>query len=1456
MLSPTSATLPSPSRRLRFFARMARALLWLLLAFWVLVGISWALLHGWIVPRISEFRPRLEVAASQALGVPVRIGQLSATSAGLNPSFEFKDVTLLDTAGRPALRLPHVVVGLSPLAVSGWGIAQLVVEGAELDIRRNADGRLEVAGLDLAQDATQGRSALADWALSQQELVLRGGLLRWTDDMRAAPPLVLSDVEAVLRNGGQRHRLRIDATPPAAWGDRFSLRASLREPFSLGFFKPRQMPWQNGTGELFAEFSRIDIAELRPFIGLQELQDLQDLQDQPDPLAVDADLASGRGALRLWADIKGGQFSAATADLALTDVRARLASHLQALALTNLSGRISGQRLATGFEVRSEDLRFETEDKLVWPGGKLSLLHTQAEGQQASRTELSADTLDLATLAALAARLPLSAALQSELLSLAPQGRVEQLTARWQGPTAQPQALSARGRVRGLTLAPGAAEDTALPGQAALPGQPSQPGRPGVAQLDLDFELTPQGGQAKLAMADGAISLPGVFAQPRLAVSQMSGQMAWTLAPDETSNTEDAAPHGGYLNRIKQLRLNGLRFANADMAGRAEVTWQPPATGQPGPGLLDLQASLSRGRAAAVHRYLPQILPIEVLRYLEGALLGGDLADVKFALKGDLQHFPFADPRQGELQLSARLRQVRLAYVPVGFLSSSPSLSTGAATGLPAPAPLPWPELEALDGELLIQRSRLEVRQLQGRATGLPGLQLLRGKVLIADLTAPLLDISFQVKGALAQGLQYVNRSPVSAMLGDALRQASANGPADYSMRLSVPLTATEGGTDKLRLQASLVLPGNDLRLLPEAPLLGRTRGTLNFTEDSLRVASAQARVLGGDLQFEGGQSAPALGRADSEPLLQFRGQGTLTAEGLRQAGESGALAPLSHIAQIGQVASGSAAYTAVLGVRRGEIEFKLNSPLTGLALDLPAPLKKTVTETLPLHIERSVRVAGLTGLQDQLSLTLGDKASVRYERALNASDAASARVSPPRVLRGSLALGLPPGESVALPAQGVAAKLQLGQADLDAWQNLLGLPSAASSVPSPLALQPYLPTQLSLRAQSLGYQGYQLNDLALRATREGTLWRTDIEARELSGYAEFGQGNAARGDRLYARLTRLNLAASMARDVEALLDPSGSSAKATAGSPASAARQAVPALDIVVDDFELRGRKLGRLEVDAVNRPLPARDGNPREWRLNRLLLSAPEGVLTANGSWAVAVPASPVPAGNTREPRRMALDFRLDVFDAGGLLKRLGMDGLVGRGAGQLAGDLHWAGSPLALDYPSLGGQFNVNIEGGQFLKADPGIAKLLGVLSLQSLPRRLTLDFRDVFSDGFAFDVLSGDVRIEQGIASTRNLQMKGVNAAVMMEGSADIARETQQLQVLVIPEVNAGTVSLLASIANPAVGLGTFLAQIFLRGSLNSAATQAFTIDGAWSEPRITRLERRPDIAPANTPPIKP
>jgi uncharacterized protein YhdP len=372
-------------------------------------------------------------------------------------------------------------------------------------------------------------------------------------------------------------------------------------------------------------------------------------------------------------------------------------------------------------------------------------------------------------------------------------------------------------------------------------------------------------------------------------------------------------------------------------------------------------------------------------------------------------------------------------------------------------------------------------------------------------------------------------------------------------------------------------------------------------------------------------------------------------------------------------------------------------------------------------------------------------------------------------------------------------------------------MPDAATA-PATAASLSYLPNRLALRTDRLAVGGRQFHRVVLGASREGTgPWLANIEADELAGHASYRPPAGGQAGSVMARLVRLTLAASAVQQVEQILQQ-----------PAS-----VPALDIAVDELTVGNHRIGRAEIEAVNRSGPARQS---EWRLTRLRLTTPEARLTATGNWALT--------GSGTE-RRTALSYALDIDDSGQLLARLGREGLVRGGKGRIEGSIGWLGSPLALDHASLSGALQVDIQRGQFLKVEPGAAKLLGVLSLQALPRRLVLDFRDVFSDGFSFDFVRGDARIEQGVLRTDNLQMKGVNAAVLMAGSADLARETQDLNVVVVPEINAGTASLLATAVNPAVGLGTFLAQLLLRQPLQSANTQQFHITGSWADPQVEK-----------------
>ena len=1379
--TPPAASIASP--RLKWLAMAARLALWLLLAFWLLFGATWSLLHGWIVPRIEEFRPRIEIEASKALGVPVRIGQITASSEGLIPSFELRNVTLIDAAGRETMRLPRVLATPSPASLWGGGFEQLVIDQPVLDIRRTLDGKIYVGGLDINQAQSDNNDA-ADWIFSQAEFVIQGGTLRWIDEQANAPPLALRQVDAVMRNTTRRHAFRIDATPPPEWGDRFSLRGQFRQPL-LSQGAGQFADW---SGQLYAEFSRIgDVSRIKQYVS--------------NTFGVDP--RSGSGSLRAWADISKGQPSAATLDVALQSVNVQLGKTLEPLALASVTGRVSGKRLKDGFEFATENLRFNTSDGLQWPGGNLAMTSSGTAGLTEQKNELKADRLDLAAVAQIANRLPLGTATHALIASFAPKGLVETLDARWQIPVKGNLSYSAKGRVSGVQVA-------ALPSQvlrssllqATGSAAHQQPGRPGIKNAAIDFDLTQAAGKAKVVITQGHLDLPGVFEDPRVVFDRLSMDTQWKWAGENID-----------------IQLRDIAFAGADAQGTAQASWRSgqTRTGAHDPdslGVLDLKGVLSRGNGARIHRYLPLVLADPVRHYVRDAVVQGEVNDVKFLVKGSVDDIPFADPSKGDFKISAKVKNGTFAYVPRSIQPKEAA---------------PWPALSNITAELVFNRAALEVNGVVAKVAGLPGMQVVKADARIPNLmNSATVDVQARLKGPLNEALSFVNTSPLATMTGNVLAKTIASGPADFGLRLTLPLN----NIDKTKVQGSVTLPGNDAQFSPETPQLTRLKGVVNFTESSFNVPSAQARLLGGDIRFEGGMRPPArtvVAGAEPEAGTVFRAQGTVTAEGIRQAKDLGLASRLA------QNATGSTAYNATLGFRRGVAEVEVTSNLQGMALSLPAPLNKSAEAALPLRFENTlIRESMAPGqkLQDQLLLNAGNIVAVQYQRDISGAQA--------RVIRGSIAVGLEPGESAPLPEAGVAANIKLDNFNVDAWEKVFSSTVGSSPVAVSVAAtgaaqqaQSYLPSQIAIRAKELLVGGRKLNNLVIGGTRDGPTWRANLDASELNGYLEFRQPGSTNAGRILARLQRLSLGQSNVSDVENILD----------GQPAS-----IPALDIVVNDLELRGKKLGRIEVEAVNRAANSGDGNPGEWRLNKFNVIMPEAVLTATGNWVAINAQTPVAGPRVQRPaaerRRTVMNFKLDIADSGLLLKRFGMADVVRRGKGKMEGSVAWAGSPLGLDYPSMSGQFNVNIESGQFLKADPGLAKLLGVLSLQSLPRRLSLDFRDVFSEGFAFDFVRGDVGISQGVASTNNLQMKGVNAAVLMEGSADIARETQDLKVVVIPEINAGTASLIATVINPAIGLGTFLAQYFLRRPLMEAATQEFHIDGSWADPKITKVEKKP------------
>lgn len=291
--------------------------------------------------------------------------------------------------------------------------------------------------------------------------------------------------------------------------------------------------------------------------------------------------------------------------------------------------------------------------------------------------------------------------------------------------------------------------------------------------------------------------------------------------------------------------------------------------------------------------------------------------------------------------------------------------------------------------------------------------------------------------------------------------------------------------------------------------------------------------------------------------------------------------------------------------------------------------------------------------------------------------------------------------------------------------------------------------------------------------------------------------------------------------------------ATAAPGSQAKLIPSDLPALDIHVKQLVWAGKQLGKLDFVGF--------GDDEGWQLRRLLLENPDGSLSGDGSWQ---------AGKGMDTT--GLNLKLRIGNAGNILARSGYPDTVRDGSGQLDAALRWQGSPAAFNYATLDGTLKMETGKGQFLKMKPGIGKLLGILSLQSIPKRITLDFKDVFSDGFQFDSIKGKAKIDNGIMNTDDLKIEGSSAKVTMKGWVNLDRETQNLQVRILPTVGESVSLIGAFAAGPAVGVGTLLVSKVLGDPLDKLVSFEYNVSGTWSDPVVAKAGQGPTSSATNQP----
>ncbi|GAB4289305.1 MAG: hypothetical protein Kow0096_02150 [Thiohalomonadaceae bacterium] len=202
----------------------------------------------------------------------------------------------------------------------------------------------------------------------------------------------------------------------------------------------------------------------------------------------------------------------------------------------------------------------------------------------------------------------------------------------------------------------------------------------------------------------------------------------------------------------------------------------------------------------------------------------------------------------------------------------------------------------------------------------------------------------------------------------------------------------------------------------------------------------------------------------------------------------------------------------------------------------------------------------------------------------------------------------------------------------------------------------------------------------------------------------------------------------------------------------------------------------------------------------------------------------------------------------DVGQMLQELQVASVITRGTAQADIELNWPGRLTELELAHLDGRLHVAIKDGKLDEVSPGAGRLLGLLSLQALPRRLILDFRDLFQKGLAFNSIEGDITIHAGDAHTSNMVVDSTAALVRIDGRTGLVARDYDQRITVVPNLS-GTAPVVGTLAfGPQVGAVMLLFQRLLHKNVDEAARTEYRVTGSWDQPLVEKVEP-PPVAPA-------
>lgn len=842
---------------------------------------------------------------------------------------------------------------------------------------------------------------------------------------------------------------------------------------------------------------------------------------------------------------------------------------------------------------------------------------------------------------------------------------------------------------------------------------------------------------------------------------------------------------GGWRVETPALRIDGEGYG-ADVRGGL---WFQGDGSRP---RIDIAADLDDALAPVAKRFWPKFaMSPALVRWLDNALIAGRVRDGRAVVAGELEDWPFkardGAPPKGVFDARATLQDMRVKFSDE------------------------WPATADMDAEIAFVGNGFEV----GGQAQLVEVGIRSFRAGMPDF-AGALDIEARADADAAKLLGLVRQSPLRKDHGETLDTLSASGPAAVDFALHLPLHEK---TVPPRIDGEIELRGARLAesewKLAFAGVSGRARYDRNgFTANGLRAiydrqeSRLSLRAGPGHVRDpKQGFEAELEASMSSDDLLQrspdlawlrplARGRSRWTAAIAIPAAAIPAAATPSAAARVDRLpAAGRRAAPVAAQVSR----VQLRSDLVGIALDLPAPMDKPAAVALPTTLDLQLPPG-----RGEIALAFGQRLALR------------ARQSPiPGQPQGQTQLGIramfgSDRVTEAPPASGLILGGRAGELDALAWIALM-----EGDGKRELALR-----RADVVVDRLRLLGADFADTRLGIDPIAGGYAATFEGPALAGALQLPQGE---GGTMSGRLQRMHWRA----------------APRAAAAPVAAAPAAVddgidpariPAIQLRVDDLRVAGAALGEAQF----RSRPTATG----MAIEQLQTRAPKQRFDLSGEWSGRGAAT-----------RTRLQAAVGSEDFGALLTDFGVGGRVGGGRGEVRFDAQWPGSPMAFQLGALDGTMKIDVRDGRLVEVEPGgTGRVIGLLSLAQLPRRLTLDFRDFFNKGFAFNTLAGNVRFAGGSARSDDLAIDGPSARIEIRGAANLRAQTFDQTIEVQPKAG-NLLTAVGAIAGGPVGAAVgAVANAVLQKPIGQAAAKNYRVTGPWKDPKVEVLERGPSARP--------